>query len=108
MSMGKRLRIQAHAADDRDAVERVARSRTAQARQVERAKVVLAALGGVGVGTMAQRFHLSPATVYLWVLRYEDHGPARLADQPRGGRAPAYTREQVGTIVAAAPIHPRA
>jgi transposase len=108
MSMGKRLRIQAHAADDRDAVERVARSRTAQARQVERAKVVLAALEGVGVGTIAQRFHLSPATVYLWLHRYEDHGLAGLADQPRGGRPPTYTREQVGTIVATALTDPQA
>jgi transposase len=108
MSMGKRLRIQAYSADDRDAVERVARSRTAQARQVERAKVVLAALEGVGGGTMAQRCHLSPATVYLWLHRYEDHGLAGLADQPRGGRPPTYTREQVGTIVATALTDPQA
>jgi DNA-directed RNA polymerase specialized sigma24 family protein len=69
MSMGKRLRIHAYSADDRDAVERVARSRTAQARQVERAKVVLAALEGEGVGAIAQRFPLSPATVYQWLHR---------------------------------------
>jgi hypothetical protein len=69
MSMGKRLRIQAHAADDREAVARLARSRTAQARQVERAKVVLAALDGEGVGAIAARVQLSPATVYLWLHR---------------------------------------
>ena len=68
MSMGKRLQIAVHSGDEWDAVARVARvarSRTAQARQVERSKVVLAALEGEGVGTIAQRFHLSPATVYL-------------------------------------------
>lgn len=64
MGMGKRLQIEVHSGDEWDAVARVARSRTAQARQVERAKVVLAALEGEGVGTIAQRFHLSPATVY--------------------------------------------
>jgi len=63
MSMGKRLQIPVHTAADRAAVERVARTRTAQARHVERAKVVLAALEGEGVGAIAQRFHLSPATV---------------------------------------------
>ena len=108
MSMGKRLRIQAHAADDRDAVERVARSRTAQARQGERAKVVLAALEGEGVGAIAARFHLSPATVYRWLHRSEEQGLAGLADQPRGGRPPTYTREQVGTIVATALTDPQA
>jgi Helix-turn-helix domain len=50
-------------------VERVARSRTAQARQVEPAKVVLATLQGEGVGAIAQRCGLSPATVYVWLHR---------------------------------------
>jgi transposase len=108
MSMGKRLQIQAHSAEERAAVERVARSRTAQARQVERAKVVLAALQGEGVGAIAQRFDLSPATVYLWLHRFERQGLAGLADKPRGGRPPTYTREQVSTIVATALTDPQA
>src|SRR5260370_17149478 len=107
MSMGKRLKIERHSTGERAAVERVARSRTAQARQVERAKVVLAALQGEGVGVIAQRFHLSPATVYLWLHRFEEHGLAGLADQPRGGRPPTYTREQVSTIVATALTDPQ-
>ena len=109
MGMGKRLQIQAHSAhsaDERAAVERVVRSRPAPARQVERAKVVLAALEGEGVGAIAQRFHLSPATVYLWLHRFEQDGFAGLADQPRGGRPPTYSREQVGTIVATALTDP--
>ncbi len=107
MSMGKRLQIQAHSAEERDAVARMARLRSAQARQVERAKVVLAALVGEGVGTIAQRFQLSPAMVYLWLHRYEEQGLAGLADKPRGGRPPTYTREQVGTIVATALTDPQ-
>jgi len=107
MSMGKRLQIEVHSGDERDAVARVARSRTAQARQVERAKVVLAALEGEGVGTIAQCFHLSHATVYLWLHRYEEQGLAGLADKRRGGRPPTYTREQVGTIVATALTDPQ-
>ena len=105
--MGKRLQIQAHSAEERDAVARMARLRSAQARQVERAKVVLAALAGEGVGTIARRFQLSPATVYLWLPRYEEQGLAGLADKPRGGRPPTYTREQVGTIVATALTDPQ-
>jgi transposase len=108
MSMGKQLQIQAHSAEERDAVAQVARSRTAQARQVERAKVVLAALQGEGAGAIAQRFQLSPATVYLWLHRFEEHGLTGLADKPRGGRPPTYTREQVGTIVATTLTDPQA
>jgi transposase len=107
MSMGKRLQIQAPAAEGREAVARLARSRTAQARQVERAQVVLAALDGEGVGAIAARLQLSPATVYLWLHRYEQQGLAGLADQPRGGRPPTYTREQVGTIIATALTDPQ-
>ena len=107
MSMGKRLQIEAHSAQERAAVERIAHSRTAQARQVERAKVVLAALAGEQVGAIAQRFQLSLATVYLWLHRFETQGLAGLADKPRGGRPPTYTREQVGTIIATALSDPQ-
>lgn len=107
MGMGQRLRLRALSVEEREAVERVARSRTAQARQVERARVVLAAVEGEGVGAIAARFHLSPATVYLWLHRFEARGVAGLEDQPRGGRPPTYSREQVAVIVATALTDPR-
>src|SRR5258706_9600564 len=99
MGMGQRLRLRELTAEERQAVERAAHSRTAPARQVERAKVALAALQGEGVGAIAERFHLSPATVYLWWHRFEAQGLAGLADKPRGGRPPTYTREHVGPVV---------
>jgi transposase len=107
MSMGKRLRLRELSEDERRALERVARSRTAPARQVERAKVVLAAASGEGVGAIAERFHLSLGTVYLWWHRFEAHGLAGLQDKPRGGRPPTYTREEVGVVVATALTDPQ-
>src|SRR5258708_2315483 len=107
MSMGKRLQIQAHSANDREAGARLARARTAQAGQGERAKVVLAALAGEGVGAIAARVQLSPATVYLWLHRSEQQGLAGLADQPRRGRPPTSPREQVSTIIATALTDPQ-
>jgi len=62
MGMGKRLQLRELGAEERRAVERVARSRTAPARRVERAQVVPAAAAGEGVGALAARCHLSPAT----------------------------------------------
>src|SRR5260370_36603949 len=99
MSMGKRLQIQAHSADDREAVARLARSRTAQARQGERAEGVLAALDGEGGGAIAARVQLSPATVYLWLPRYEQQGLARLADHPPTGPPPAPPPAQGSTTI---------
>src|SRR5260370_35173268 len=107
MGMGKRLRLRELSAEECRALERVARSRTAPARQVERAKVVLAAAQGEGVGAIAEHFHLSPATVYVWWHRFEAQGLAGLADQPRGGRPPTYTCEQVSVVVQTALTDPQ-
>jgi transposase len=107
MSMGKRLRLRELSEEERRALERVARSRTAPARQVERAKVVLAAASGQGIGAMAERFHLSLGTVYLWWHRFEAQGIAGLQDKARGGRPPTYTRAQVSLVVQTALTNPQ-
>jgi transposase len=107
MGMGKRLRLRELSVEERRAVEQAARSRTAPARQVERAKVVLAAAQGEGVGAIAARFHLSPATVYLWWHRFAAQGLAGLQDKSRGGRPPTYTREQVSVVVQTALTDPQ-
>jgi len=107
MSMGKRLRLRELSEEERRALERVARSRTAPARQVERAKVVLAAASGQGIGAMAERFHLSLGTVYLWWHRFEEQGIAGLQDKARGGRPPTYTRAQVSLVVQTALTNPQ-
>jgi transposase len=107
MSMGKRLRLRELSEEERRALERVARSRTAPARQVERAKVVLAAASGEGIGAIAERFHLSVGTVYLWWHRFDAQGLAGLQDKPRGGRPPTYPREQVSLVVETALTDPQ-
>jgi transposase len=99
MGMGKRLQLRDLSEEERRALERMARSRTAPARQVERAKVVLAAASGEGIGAIAARFHLSLGMVYLWWHRFAAQGLAGLQDQPRGGRPLTYTREQVSLVV---------
>jgi transposase len=93
--------------DERAAVERLAHSRTAAARLVERARVVLAALEGERVSALAERFHITAATVYLWLHRFNDGGLAGLADKARKGRPPTYTREQASVVVATALTDPQ-
>ncbi len=94
-------------AEERAAVERLAHSRTAAARLVERTRVVLAALDGERVSAIAARFYITDATVYLWLHRFNDGGLAGLQDKPRKGRPPTYTPEQVGVVVATALTDPQ-
>ena len=105
--MSRTLSLRDATTDERAAVERLAHSRTSAARLVERARVVLAALDGERVSAIAERFHLVEATVYLWLHRFNDDGLAGLADKPRKGRPPTYTREQVSIVVQTALTDPQ-
>jgi transposase len=105
--MGRRLQLRAVTDEERQAVKRLARSRTAPARTVERAQVVQAALEGAPVEEIAVQLHLVRNTVYLWLHRFEERGLAGLEDAARAGRPPTYTREQVGEVVATALTDPQ-
>jgi transposase len=105
--MGRRLQLQEVTDEARQAVARLARSRRAPARAVERAQVVQAALEGAAVEEIAVRLRLARNTVYLWLHRFEARGLAGLEDAPRGGRPPTYTREQVSEIIATALTRPQ-
>ena len=105
--MGRTLSVRDATAAERASVERLAHSRTAPARAVARARVLLLALQGERVAAIAERFHITAATVYLWLHRFNDGGLARLADKPRKGRPATYTREQAGIVVQTALTKPQ-
>jgi transposase len=105
--MARSLKLRAPTDEERRELERLTHARTAPARLVERARVVWAALQGERAEAIAARFHVTAATVYLWLHRYTDSGVAGLEDRPRKGRPPTYSREQVATIIAAALTAPR-
>jgi transposase len=90
-----------------EALKHLARSRTAAARLVERAKIVCGALAGQSVAAVAREQSCKPKTVRLWLKRFQAHGVAGLQDAPRSGRPPTYTPEQVGELVALALTDPR-
>jgi transposase len=104
--MGRRLQLRAVTDEERQAVARLAHSRTAQARAVERAQMVSAALNGESVEEIAVRLRLSRNTVYLWLHRFEQRGVAGLTDRGRSGRPRTSPGEQVGESVASALTKP--
>jgi DNA-binding CsgD family transcriptional regulator len=78
-------------AAERQALERLASSRTAQARLVERARILLAIADGRRPSQVARDLGLSRPTVYTGIHRFNDQGLPGLEDQPRVGRPPTYT-----------------
>jgi len=68
----------------------LARSRTAEARLVERAKIVLACLEGKRNDEVSRELGVRPNTVGLWRQRFAARGIAGLHDQPRPGKKPKY------------------
>jgi transposase len=101
------LRARMCLGEERAAIDQLARSRTAPARTVERARIVCLSRYGNSVEEIEETLGVCPATVRLWLNRFNREGVKGLADRPRCGRPPVYTAEQVGDVVAASLTDPQ-
>jgi transposase len=77
-------------AEQRTELMNLARSRTEEARLVERAKIILACLEGKRNDEVSRELGVRPNTVGLWRQRFAARGLAGLRDQPRPGKKPRY------------------
>jgi transposase len=85
---------------DRPKLERLARSRTAARRVIERASIILGSAQGLSGNTLCAELGVSRPTITLWLDRYEAGGfPAITSDQPRSGRPKRTTPELDAEIV---------
>jgi transposase len=103
----RRLRLRELTEAERMAVEKLAHSRTAPARQVERARIVWQASQDRMAPAIAAELRLTAYTVRDRINRFNAQGLAGLEDQPRVGRPPTYTPEQVGVVIATALTDPK-
>jgi transposase len=101
------LKVRALTPDEHTTIEKLAHSRTAPTRAVERARIIWYARQGMHVPAIAARLGLGPNPVRVWLKRFNAAGLAGLQDQPRSGRPVVYTPEQVGEIVATALTDPQ-
>jgi transposase len=86
--------------DDRSTLERWARSRSTEARLVERARIVLLAAEGRENQDIAAELGITRATVARWRIRFAARGIAGIRkDAPRGGRPPKARDELAAKIV---------
>ncbi len=88
------------------AVDRLAHSRSAPARDVERAQIVSQAHRGERVPAIARALGITEATVRLWLTRFNEGGMDGLTDAPRSGRPPVYRPAEVAEVVAASLTKP--
>src|SRR5215831_16427798 len=86
--------------EERRAVDALARSRKAEARFVERARIIQETADGLGPAAVARKLGVSRPTVYTWVRRFNAQGPYGLQDMPRSGRPATYPPEQVAEVLA--------
>src|ERR687890_1586725 len=89
-------------AEEASAVESLARSRTAAARRVERARIVWRATRGEMPPTIAETLGLSAETVRRRIRRFNAEGLAALEDLPRSGRPATYSADVRAAVIAAA------
>jgi transposase len=94
-------------AKERSAVETLARSRTAPARRVERARVVWRARRGETPPAIAAALGLDAETVRRRIRRFNAEGLAAFDDHHRSGRPATYSPDEVATVIAAALTAPR-
>ena len=94
-------------AEESSAVEALARSRTAPARRVERARIVWRASHGEAPPTIAEALGLDAETVRRRIRRFDAEGLAAIEDRPRSGRPATYSPDEVAAVIAAALTAPR-
>jgi len=100
------LRVRTLTDEEQGAIERLAHSRTAAARLVERARIIWHAAQGATVPTIARQLHVHEQTVRLWLKRFNAAGLTALQDAPRTGRPPTYTPDEVRVVIATALTKP--
>lgn len=105
--MPKHLAVRTLTEDEATAVKRLAHSRTAAARLVERARIVWRSAQGESVPAIAAALGCSAGTVRRRLRRFDAAGLDGLDDAARSGRPPTYSAEEVGAVVAAALTDPQ-
>ena len=103
---GPPVRLRDLTAEERSAVETLARSRTAPARRVERARIVLRAGRGETPPAIAAALGLDAETVRRRIRRFDAEGLAALEDHHRSGRPATYSAGEAAAVIASALASP--
>src|SRR5436305_12534743 len=92
--------------EEQRVVTKLARSQTASARLVERAKILELASRGQTIQEIAMALRLNEKTVRKWFKRFEQHGLSASEDAPRSRAPSRYTPDNKARVLDAARTHP--
>jgi putative transposase len=100
------LKVRTLTTEAAHALQRLAGSRTAPHRVVQRAQLVWASAHGETVPAIARQGGLAAFRVRAWLHRFHRHGLAGLADAPRAGRPRWHDETIRGQVIALARTKP--
>jgi len=78
--MRARIQLRDLTPEERASIEKLARSRTEEARLVERVQIILGLADGERPSHLAVRLRITRPKVYRWLTRFNSHGLAGLQD----------------------------
>lgn len=81
-------------------------TRAGSVRLQQRATIIAWSAAGWWVSDIARIVGVTPQVVRKWIKRFTALGLDGLQDQPRSGRPPTYTAEQIGEVIAVALLKP--
>jgi len=105
--MPKKIECRPITEEERKELEQLKRSQTAEARLVERAKMILWYQDGQRPVDIAAKLDRTAATVYSRIKRFDREGLAGLQDKHKSGRKPTYTETERGQVIALARTDPQ-
>lgn len=107
--MANKLELRSVTPEEERELRKLAASRTAPARVVQRAKVLATMLEEPEIGAMeaGRRAGFSGQSGCTWVKRFNEGGTEPLEDAPRGGRPPTHLPEVRSRLVSLATQKPR-
>lgn len=107
--MPKRIKLRTLTSEDEKQIRRLASSRTAAARLVQRARTIVQILDEPGLSATASgvRAGFSSVMGAFWVRRFNEAGLAGLEDEPRAGRPPTHDQKVHSALINLALQKPR-
>jgi transposase len=101
--MGKRVKLREVSEEEREQINRLAKSRTQPARLVQRAQIIQALVDDPSKSATKAAHELGyggPAAGSKWVQRFNERGIAGLDDEARSGRPPTHTEAVRSQLIA--------
>ncbi len=92
------LKVRTLTAEETDELRRLAGSRTAPHRLVQRAQILWTSAQGETAPSIASQVGLSALWVRAWLHRFNRDSLAGLADAPRSGRWPGSNKRSTSTM----------